>query len=194
MLKLRAGPSPYQTAVAMVGARAGDACSCLAPTTRRCGRVALVTGLNGTSAGRSPPGAAARVEAAAARRRARGVHGGAADDAPVRPGHVRRRRLQSAAQRRSPNPNASPPRRSHPRRAARRPHRRHRRRTARAVLRALLQTAPVMPAADGKRSSRQPVAWRRDCSRKRAGRCTWRHLWRARSSLELRRLGSDVLT
>jgi ubiquinone/menaquinone biosynthesis C-methylase UbiE len=69
MLKLRAGPSPYQTAVAMVGARAGDRVLMIgADDADLAAHVALVTGLSGdVQLADHTPGAAARVEAAVRR-------------------------------------------------------------------------------------------------------------------------------
>ena len=69
MLKLRAGPSPYQTAVAMVGARAGDRVLMIgADDPDLAAHVAQVTGLSGdVRIADHVPGAAARVEAAVRR-------------------------------------------------------------------------------------------------------------------------------
>lgn len=69
MMKLRAGPSPYQTAVAMVGARAGDRLLMIgADDADLAAHVALVTGLSGdVRLADHAPGAGARVEAAVRR-------------------------------------------------------------------------------------------------------------------------------
>lgn len=69
MLKLRAGPSPYQTAVAMVGGRAGDRVLMIgADDADLAAHVAQVTGLSGdVRLADHLPGAAARVEAAVRR-------------------------------------------------------------------------------------------------------------------------------
>lgn len=69
MMKLRAGPSPYHTAVAMVGARAGDRILMIgADDADLAAHVALVAGLSGdVQLADHAPGAAARVEAAVRR-------------------------------------------------------------------------------------------------------------------------------
>ena len=69
MLKLRAGPSPYQTAVAMVGARPGDRILMIgADDADLAAHVAQVTGLSGdVRLADHTPGAAARVETAVRR-------------------------------------------------------------------------------------------------------------------------------
>ncbi|HKW02220.1 MAG TPA: class I SAM-dependent methyltransferase [Vicinamibacterales bacterium] len=69
MFKLRAGPSPYQTAVAMVGARPGDRILMIgADDADLAAHVGLVTGLSGdVQLADHAPGAAARVEAAVRR-------------------------------------------------------------------------------------------------------------------------------
>jgi ubiquinone/menaquinone biosynthesis C-methylase UbiE len=69
MLKMRPGSSPYQTAVAMVGARAGDRILMIgADDADLAAHVAHVTGLSGdVRLADDKPGAAARVEAAVRR-------------------------------------------------------------------------------------------------------------------------------
>jgi ubiquinone/menaquinone biosynthesis C-methylase UbiE len=66
---LRRGPSPHDTALAMVGVRAGDRVLVLGSADADlAAHIALVTGLNGsTTVADAAAGAAARVDAAAAR-------------------------------------------------------------------------------------------------------------------------------
>ena len=69
MSLFRSGGSPHQTALAMIGAKAGDAALILgADDADLCAEVARVTGLNGRTAVIDPsPGSAGRLEAAGGR-------------------------------------------------------------------------------------------------------------------------------
>jgi hypothetical protein len=90
MLKLRAGPSPYHTAVAMVGARAGDRVLMIgADDADLAAHVALVTGLSGDvqrPITRPAPRPASRLPCGAWARSWNSSRG-AADQTALRAGH-----------------------------------------------------------------------------------------------------------
>ena len=139
--QVRAGPSPYQTAVAMVGARAGDRVLVDRRRRRGSGRRCRARDRphRRRSAGRSAP---------APRRASRPppARGALVEFAEAPPAKLPFDPdtfdvVLIAARRRSPNDRRRRRARGLPRRATRRTHRRHRSRTARRILCALLQTA-----------------------------------------------------